>query len=216
MREMTPEEKAELDQLLADHRRQIHASLEEAEDHLGVRRGTLTSIQADGDFMFVMKMTTTMEPLLNDALRGEIKGGLKKLKAEHEGANALAEFVADAYDTARKLKLAAKLGIIQDRRLGFCRTLFELRNRYAHHASNMHLSIWEIISTKFPADQRKNAFSNLTYGEKIDDVAPGFHNSQLRLGSFYQFADFVADALRVLKPTPFRGLLGLGPAANER
>lgn len=84
----------------------------EAEDYLKLPRGTLANSRQDTDFIAVMKMASTIEPLVNEALRAEVRSLLKH-KVEHEGAEVLANFVtARGVDRSKKLRLACDLGII--------------------------------------------------------------------------------------------------------
>lgn len=205
--EVHPDEN-ELDDDLEGVRKAVEASLASAEDHLELPRGTLAEIETDTDFMFVMKMWSTLEPLLNEAFSKEISGGLVKYKVEHEGAAALAEFVASANNMPRKIDLAHNMGIIKGRRHRYCKALFEVRNHYGHNVRNLHLSIWSLLKEKFPKAQRESLYKALAQNDIIPVMPDDFFEISIRIGSFYQFASFLSDVLDVVKPRPWAGLLG--------
>lgn len=196
----------------------LNRTFQDAEDHLKLKRGTLADTRQDTHFTAIMKMASTIEPLVNEVLREEIKGNFRKLKVEHEGATALAAFVTKTTDRERKQRLARELGIIDDGRSAFISAVYQVRDRYAHNVQNMHLSIAAIAE--------KIQESGGTSVEKILLELSGLDKSKhsplalvlgLKLGMYYQFARFLADVLNVLKPpSPFAQLTDILAKIDEK
>lgn len=174
-----------------------------AETMLELDSGTLADTNKDKDFIAIMKMSSTIEPLINQALEKEIQT-LRKHKIEHEGANALAAFVKKARDRKEKVRLANEMGILSDARLRFILSVYELRDHYAHNVKNFHLSIFDIIK-KIETDNKKFIFdlSGLDKKQKYGEIVIAM---LLRTFVYQRFAGFLSDALDVIQPPT----LGLG------
>ena len=170
-----------------------------------LNRGTLADTNKDNDFFAIMKISSTIEPLINDALSVEIRI-LRKGKIESESASEIAKFVNKTKDRLKKAKLAKDIGIITPDRYNFISAIYQLRDRYAHNIKNIHLDIFEIIK-KVEIDDNDIAFrlSGIEKKEKFAEILAAQH---LRDFVYWRFAGFLSETLRVLKLPPFRGLFG--------
>ena len=177
-----------------------------AEEHMQLPTGTLVDIHKDIGFIAVMKMSSTIEPLINEALEKEIRR-FRKMKVEDEGENELADFVVGNGDRKRKATLAHDMGLITEECHKFIQAIYEIRNHYAHNVKNIHLSMFEV--TEKLAVKNNKIWLNLAGMERAnkykDLVLAMMRNSPI----YYRFAGFLSDALHVVKPSPYKGLLGL-------
>lgn len=180
-------------------------TIADAEKHLKIPVGTLEAA-SDNDYLAIMKSATTIEPLLHDALESEIKR-LRKLKVEHEGAAVLATYVRKNGRFRDKAKLAFDMGLINEPRFKFVCHLQEIRNHYAHHISNLNLSILDIIEkSEMNVDATYAALGLFRFAP--DDTREE-NNSRLRTAIYFSLAQFLADALVVINPPIVPGLLGV-------
>jgi len=118
-----------------DFFRDVEPTIRDAEGHLGVPHGTLGDIRNDTDFLAIVKIHATIEPLLNEAIRENLTRALSHPKVSFPGADAVAEFVLGG-PLESKIRLALKAEIISDDNARFIRAVAKLRNHYAHNVSN--------------------------------------------------------------------------------
>ncbi len=201
----TEASKLQLEKDRREYEEFLRKTFAEAEAVLELEPGTLADTNKDNDFLAIMKMSSTIEPLINQALEAEIKS-LRKLKVEHEGANALAKFVRDGRSRNERAKLAMQMGLLSDSRLKFVLSVYQLRDHYAHNVRNFHLDIFEIIK-KIETDDAKIIFdlSGLDRKGKHGKILVAI---LLKTFVYQRFAGFLSDALHILKP-PTLGFGGL-------
>ena len=120
----------------------VTPTFDAAEDHLKVPRGTLTGVLDDIGFIVVMKMATTIEPILNDALEAEIIR-LRRGQEDLAKAQLLADCIRSEAKFGKKARLARSLQLIEEKHLDFIESLMAVRHHYAHHVSNLPLTIGE-------------------------------------------------------------------------
>ncbi|SPP92748.1 hypothetical protein [Bradyrhizobium vignae] len=183
--------------------RAIEPTVSDAEDYLRVARGTIADIRRDGDFLAVVKMHATIEPLLGDALEQSVTRALKHPKVNFPGGDALADFVAGA-NLESKIRLALKSEIISDDNAGFIRALARIRNYYAHDVSNMQKNIYDAASD---VDKQGNGLSILRDLMSYSTGTKRKITSRLALVylkpfMFLRFASLLANLLHGIRPPP--------------
>lgn len=194
-------EKSDFDlKLENDNRKFLEAvskTFKEAEDYLKLPSGTLVDIHQDIDFVAIMKMSSTIEPLINDALGAEIRR-FRKLKVEDEGENALADFVLGTRERTKKVELAYKMRLIGLEHQKFILAIYAIRDKYAHNVKNLQLSIVQVtdslvsVKGKIWSDLAGLEGTNKHKGILLAILS----NSPI----YYRFAGFLSDALHVVKP----------------
>lgn len=195
------------------HARGVRESVRVAEQHLQIPAGTISSIITDADFIAIVKAYAVVEPLLNDLIATWPPESLVY------GNDSFRSFVATLNISGRsgKLKLAQGLRLISDKRGPFILALARIRNRYAHNVKNMHRSLTEILMEEQVNDRK--IVENLTGVQDelpLGSVSPADTNSILKLMLYYQLADYLADALKTLRPPPLKGRGFLGHLAAQR
>jgi hypothetical protein len=190
----------------------VNKSVAEAEQHLEVPPGTISSIPNDPDFIAIVKTYAVVEPILNDLICspfGPLPFALAPLTPA-EQAEGYRSFVVSLNMSGRagKLKLARGLGLLTQDRVVFIEAVTLVRNRYAHNVRNMHRSLTEILTEEQQSD--KQIVKHLT---GIDITLP--ENAIVKSFMYYRLADYLAEALHTLRPPPLPmgglggGLLGL-------
>jgi len=187
----------------------IEATFAKAEELLGLANGTLADAKNDNGFLAAMKISSTIEPLINDALSVEIRK-LRKHKAESESETVLANFVNETNNRGKKVSLAKDLGIVSGNRKKFILGIFQLRDHYAHNIKNLHLDILEVIDKVAKEGNGKIMF-HLAGIENTPANAARLKPQSIKTFMYWNFARFLSDALHVLKPppAPVDGLYGL-------
>jgi hypothetical protein len=136
----------------AEYEKQIETYILYVEDHLALPHGTLADIRHDNDYLKVLKMHATVEPLLNELLEKSITRAMNHPKVSFPGGEAVAELILEGR-LERKIRLALDCELITSGHAAFIRTLANVRNYYAHSIKNMTLSISEVAARISPQDQ---------------------------------------------------------------
>src|SRR6266849_4926438 len=118
--------------------KRVDQYIKEAEEHLALPHGTLADIRHDNDYLKILKMHATVEPLLNQLLEKSITRVMKHPKVSFPGGEAVAELILEVR-LERKIKLALDCELITSGHAAFIRTLARVRNHYAHSIQNMAL-----------------------------------------------------------------------------
>jgi hypothetical protein len=194
-----------------DYQAKLNESVVEAEQHLEVPAGTISSIQNDPDFIAIVKMYAVIEPILNDLIVSWQRptprfGGLGGIPTplsdwEQTTRENFRAFVTDLNIRGRtgKIKLAKGLGLLAQHQISFIDAVAVVRNRYAHNVKNMHRSLADIVTEL----QRGNG----RIVEHLTGINPP-SNELLKSIVYYQLADYLSDALQTLRPPPrYTGLL---------
>jgi hypothetical protein len=138
--------KPEIDIAHAEYEQQIEAYILNVEDHLELPHGTLADIRHDNDYLKILKMHATVEPLLNQLLERSVTRVMKHPKVFFPGGEAVAELILEVR-LERKIKLALDCELITDQQAAFIRMLAKVRNHYAHSIKNMALTISVVADT---------------------------------------------------------------------
>ena len=198
-------EKADLQELA----KSADEKIAEAEAHLGVPHGTLADVARDGDYLAILKIHATIEPLLNELLEENITRALKHPKVNFPGGETLAEFVL-ARNLDDKRKLAVKCELIDTARSEFIRNVANVRNRYVHNVKNMPLSIPEIAKKLSPKDDGVAILANL-YGITSKVPPSTLVQAFMRPLLYWNFAFLLAEVIRGINPPEWKGLSDLFP-----
>jgi hypothetical protein len=179
------------------------ATLIEAEDHLKLPAMTFAPMFTEAGFLVVMRMATTIEPILNDALEAEIKS-LRRHEVEDEGASTIAEYVRVETRFQSKAKLALDLGILTRTEYEFVDALMLIRHHYAHHVANLPLSLSEVIQ-KTGERRNDSRFTEKLFGKEMARLVADTQNSDdlntiVRFGLVWMFSSFLSSALKVIRP----------------
>lgn len=189
--------------------------ISEAEKHLGVPHGTLADVAKDTDYLAIIKIHATIEPMLNELLEENITRALKHPKVNFPGGETLAEFVL-ARNLDEKRKLAVKCELIDQARSNFIRNIANVRNRYAHNVTNMHLSLPDIAKKISPKDDGASILKSL-FGITSEVAVSTLTLTVMRPLLYWNFAFLLADVIKGIKPPEFKGLAGLlgGPSVLD-
>jgi hypothetical protein len=187
----------------------IEKYISDAEAHLKLPAGTIGNTIHENDFLFVVKMCAVVEPLLKEAVREQVRRGIKPLG----GSDTLLKTIGDlGLDRLRAIFL--DFGAIDEMTNDFLYALFQVRNRYAHHIVNGHLSIQEICEKIAGEPNSDRRLLSKIVGAGDDPVA----TDKIKLIIFYQVAFFLSVAVHMAKPPAPRGILGqyFEQLANDR
>jgi hypothetical protein len=175
----------------------VGESVAEAEQHLEVPTGTISSIHAEPDFIAVVKAYAVVEPILNDLIAKHLP------RPEQEDSFRSFVVALPMLRRTGKLTLAESLGLLGPYQIDFVQALTQVRNRYAHNVKNMHRSLTEILTE----EQRGNGqiVKHLT---GLEDMTLG--NEFVKLFMYHRLSDYLASVLFTLKPPslPEGGILG--------
>jgi hypothetical protein len=197
---------SEQDEIIRNIEERNAKTFDEAEKHLELKPGTLGDNTTESDFVAVVKIAGTIEPLLNEALETECKL-LRKHKIESVSATALTRFVQQERNRQKKADLAHDMGLIAEGTCDFVKALFDIRDHYAHHVRNLHLSVFEVAEKA--STKNKKIFMHVA---GIDMASPNWKIVSalfIRGLIFHRFAMFLSTALNVIKPPPLPRGLGL-------
>ena len=197
---------------LLDIAKSADEKIAEAETHLGVPHGTLADVAKDGDYLAILKIHATIEPLLNELLEENITRALKHPKVNFPGGETLAEFVL-ARNLDDKRKLAVKCELIDKARSEFIRNVANVRNRYAHNVKNMHLSISEIAKKLSPKDEGVAVLNSL-YGITSEVPHSTLVKPFMRPLLYWNFAFLLADVIKGINPPSLGALAGRFPGPS--
>jgi hypothetical protein len=202
----------------------VNESTSEAERHLQIPPGTISSIPGDPDFIATVKTYAVIEPLLNELIvTWPAANPVLGLSVSLEPNENFRSFVTGLTISGNsgKLKLAEGLGLLTESQIPFIRAVARVRNRYAHNVKNMHLSLTEILTEEQQAN--KQIVAQLTGLQSTLPAAFEDGNLVLKLLMFHRLADFLANVLHTIRPPPPRpgGLLGAllatgTPTASQR
>jgi hypothetical protein len=183
---------------LQDFQADIDQMIAQAEAHLGVAHGTIADVANDGDYLAILKIHATIEPLMNELLKENITRVLKHPKVSFPGADALADFVL-ARNLDEKRTLAVKSELIDTRRSEFIRNIANVRNRYAHNIKNISLSIPTIAQKISPNDNGAAILKSLT---NLKKPPPDF---SMRIFLYWNFAFLLSAVIKGIKPPEWKG-----------
>jgi hypothetical protein len=183
---------------------QIRESAEDAEQHLEVPAGTITSIPREPDFIATVKTYAVIEPILNDLIAKPppLPFDLSPWLSAEQGVNEnFRDFVAALNISGRtgKLRLAKGLGLLRDHHIEFIEAVTRVRNRYVHNVKKMHKSLTEILTEEQASKAR--IVEHLT-GIHATLPDPTFDNDLLKGFMYHRLAHYLADALQTLRPPP--------------
>lgn len=205
------------------YRQQIEEEVATAERHLGVAEGTISSIQSEPDYLFVVKIYATIEPILNELLAGRLALGRKiaplslLLGGDAAGGGAatdeelLAMMAAMPLDgRSGKLRLCGALGCLNPRQRCYISALARVRNRFAHNIRNVNLTLDDIAQKMCPRESdRKKLFLDLMGWQGSAEYINIIFALTGKEMIYVNMANFLADALHIMKPPPFVGVFGL-------
>jgi hypothetical protein len=179
----------------------IDQMIAQAEAHLGVEHGTIADVIRDSDYLAILKIHATIEPLINELLKENITRVLTHPKVNFPGADTLAQFVL-APNLDEKRKLAVDSELIGTDQSEFIRNVANVRNRYAHNIKNISLSISEIAQKISPKDNGAAILTSLTKLTRPRDTA-------IRIFLYWSFAYLLSDVIKGIKPPEWKGGLGI-------
>lgn len=182
----------------------IESTVTAAEQHLGVAAGTLGDIRHDTDYLAIVKMHATIEPMLNEALEESVTRALKHPKVAFPGGEALADFVTGANFDA-KVRLALESEIIDDQQVRFIRAVAKIRNYYAHNVSRMSKSIFDATADLDKQGNGLHLQRDLFMGASNNqgkDAISRLALVYLRPFMFLHFAHLLAALMRGIRPPP--------------
>ena len=185
--------------------KRLEASIADAEQHLAVPHGTLASILNDSDYIAILKMHATVEPLLNELLEKNVLRVLSHPKVSFPGGDTLAEFILKR-NIDEKRTLALKFELISSTRATFIRRLTETRNHYAHNIKNASLLIGEIAKKISPKDDGLVVMTGLC-GSVYKSGSPAGRDLFYRTYLHYSFAGFLHEAMPGINPPPAQPIL---------
>jgi hypothetical protein len=185
--------------------KRVDESITAAEHHLEISVGTISSIATEPDFIATVKAYAVVEPFLNDLIATwppkTLAFGVLPMPLPSQSDNFRSFVTAlPISGNSGKLKLAEGLGLLSDWQISFVLALARIRNRYAHNVKNMHRSLGEMLAE----EQEHNAriVKHLTgLGLKLP-LPAGWPDRMLRLFMYHRLADFLAQALHILRPPP--------------
>lgn len=174
---------------LEDFQAKIDQMIAQAEAHLGVAHGTIADVAKDSDYLAILKIHATIEPLKENITRV-----LMHPKVNFPGAEALTGFVL-ARKLDEKRKLAVESELITRIQSEFIRNVANVRHRYAHNIKNISLSISEIAQKISPKDDGIAILKSLN---NIKSAPPDSYT--LRIFLYWNFAVLLSVVIKGIKP----------------
>jgi len=182
----------------SDSSKEFHARIEQyiraAEAHMNLPHNTIAGILADNDFLFVVKMCAVIEPLLREAVREHVGSFLAFLPVTATKSETLLKAIGDLHHEQLR-KTVREIDAISDKTSEFIYALFLVRDRYAHHIANAHLSVEQVCEKIAKEGGDGKLLPKLT---GVDSISP----SLLRLAMFYNFALLLQAVIQLAKPPP--------------
>lgn len=178
--------------------RDVDQMIAQAEAHLGVVHGTIADVAKDNDYLAILKIHATIEPLLNELLKENITRVLTHPKVNFPGADTLAEFVL-ARNLDEKRTLALKSELITNRWSEFIRNVANVRNRYVHNIKNIPLSIPEIAEKISPKDAGGAILRSLGNTKRPT------RSALLRIFLYWNFGFLLSEVIKGIKPPAWEG-----------
>jgi hypothetical protein len=189
------------------YRARVDSSVLDAEQHLGVPVGTISSIPGEPDFIAAMKVYAVIEPILNDLIAARPPGMPVLGLTSGQQFEGYRSFVASLSAAGRgsKLKLAEALGLLAQHQVEFIKAVACVRNRYAHNIKNMPRSLPDILREEQQNNRR--IVAHLTW---LQITLPSVMEGHCKVLMYYRLADYLAHALNTLRPPPLPdgGLIG--------
>jgi hypothetical protein len=181
----------------------IQTYLQEVERFMGLAPGTLADLQHATDYLKILKMHATVEPLLNQLIEKSITRAMAHPKVNFPAGQAVAELIVDSR-LEKKVKLAEDAELLQDHQAAFIRTLAQVRNRYAHSIKNMGLTVFQIAKQVSPQDEGRSVTRSLLGISKQAQQGP---NGELLIVMmypfmFYNFGQLVYSVVQGINPPP--------------
>jgi len=185
--------------------RKLEEKIEEAERHLDVPHGTLAYLHSDNDYVAILKVHATIEPLLNELLEKNVTRVLSHPKVNFPGGDVLADFILKR-NLDEKRTLAVKFELIDEPNSRFVKAVSDVRNRYAHNIKNISLSIVDITKKLSPNDDGASVVKQICGSTNTND------NARIRGLLYYRFARWLSVVLEGINPPPpTPALAGLSP-----
>lgn len=165
------------------------------EKRLDLPAKTLVKIAGEPDSLALIKMTATIEPVLNDLIEHEFSlsgGGLGGMPPS-ERFSGVVEFARGlplGGGKSGKLQFALALGAIDQSDMDFVESLSRIRNRYAHHVRNSERSLkemWREEAQKGGAKFNERLFYRVPI---VDDPEP----MQIKMLVVWAFSEFLNRA----------------------
>lgn len=197
---------------------QLEGKITEAELHLGVPHGTLAYLHSDNDYVAVLKVHATIEPLLNELIEKNVTRALTHPKVNFPGGDALADFILKR-NLDEKRTLAVKFELIDEPNSKFIKGISDIRNRYAHNIKNVSLSVAQIAEKASPKDGGASVIKQICgfSTTSTTDARP------IRALLYYRFARWLSVVLEGINPPSpkpvLAGLLGdqnIDAQSNDR
>jgi hypothetical protein len=178
----------------------LESHFETAEKHLGLAHGTLGDLLVDSDYVTILKVSSTVEPLLNELLEKNVTRALSHPKVAFPGGEALADFILRRSIDEKRM-LALKFELISPGRGNFIKSVSAVRNHYAHNIKNLALSIVEIAAKAKPSDEGRSIINDLC-GFELDQSYLPRDPARIKGMLYYNFARFLSEALEGINPPP--------------
>jgi hypothetical protein len=180
--------------------KRIDQYVRDAEKHMALADGTISGTFDDSDFLFVVKICAVLEPLLKEAVREHVRRSMARiLNFDPTSSDTLIKEIGElGNDKLRKILVEFKA--IDGGLSGFLDGLFQVRNRYAHHIGNAHLSILEVCDKVAAEGGDAKLIEKLVALGPIsrDELEP----ERLRAIMFFNIASVLAAAVHLAKPPP--------------
>jgi hypothetical protein len=188
---------------LAEYQTRIETYIQDVEQFMGLASGTLADVRHDSDYLKVLKMHATIEPLLNQLIEKSITTALAYPKVNFPAGQAVAELIIDSR-LEKKIKLAEDAELIGQNQAGFIRTLAKVRNFYAHSIKNMALSVFEIARQVSPQDEGRSVTRSLFGMSKEAQRGPNgdLLTAMMHPFMFNNFAQLVYSVVQGISPPP--------------
>jgi hypothetical protein len=188
---------------LEEYEATIEAHIQRVEQFLVLPAGTLADIRHDSDYLKILKMHATLEPLLNHLLEASVTRALQHPKVHFPGGDALASHILDSR-LEKKIKLAVDRELISADDALFIRMVGKIRNHYAHSIQNMSLSI-EDVAVRINPDDRGMSVERILYGisKETQTAKHGpIVRRLMRPFIFHRFAQLVGKVVLGIAPPP--------------
>jgi hypothetical protein len=170
----------------------IQQYVRDAEIHMALAEGTISNTLHDSDFLFVVKMYAVLEPLLKEAVREHVR---REFAVKSD--TLIKEVGELGIDKLRKILV--EFGALNEDLSNFLNALSQVRNRYAHHIVNAHLSVAEVCD-KVAAEGNDGKLLEKLTGFNIprDELTPEY----MRASLFFRIAGVLERLVRMAKPPP--------------
>ena len=204
------------------YKSRIENYLQEVERFMELAPGTLADLKHDTDYLKILKMHATIEPLLNQLIEKSITTAMAHPKVNFPAGQAVAELIIDSR-LEKKIKLAEDAELLRNDQAAFIRTLAQVRNRYAHSIKNMGLTVFQIAKQISPQDEGRSVTRSLFGISKKAQQGPNGELLTVMMHPFmfYNFGQLVYSVVQGINPPPIplgQGILSQffdSPAENN-